>query len=290
MLVTGATSGIGYETAKALAAAGAHVLVHGRTLGKAEGTVVRLQRELEAPQVSPVVADLESHADIAHMIDQVKETTSRLDVLLNNAGLYAPHRHETADGIERTFAVNHLAYAQLADGLLPLLRDTAARGKIVQVASEAHRRARLDMDDLEMQHRRYSGWIQYCNTKLLNILHTRTLAERVAGTGVTANCLHPGFVATALAREGGFLDLLFKLAGKGPLKGARTSVALATGPLGVDANGAYFSHGREAPTTAEAQDPVRADRLEQVTAAYLRARAEASPDGKLETEGLLVHV
>src|SRR5580704_18122113 len=184
-LVTGATHGIGTETARALAVAGAHVLVHGRDLARARGVAEALRRDSGNPEVHAVQADFARLADIRRLAQELCATLPRLDVLVNNAGMMSATRGRSAEGYDLTFAVNHLAPFLLTNLLLPSLAAAAA-GRIVVVASAAHRRARLDFDDL--MNTRVSGLLPaYARSKLANILFTRALAQRWRGSTVTAN-------------------------------------------------------------------------------------------------------
>jgi len=188
----------------------------------------------------------------------------RIDVLINNAGAMFQRREVTSDGLERTFALNHMAYFVMTEQLRERLAASAP-ARIVSVASRAHDGATLDLDDLNME-RRYSGWLAYRRSKLANILWTRELARRIAGTGVTANALHPGFVATGFGdNNGGWLRLMFgmakRVAALRPEQGAETVVFLASAPGLEGTSGGYFANSAPATPSAAARDDGAARRL-----------------------------
>jgi NAD(P)-dependent dehydrogenase (short-subunit alcohol dehydrogenase family) len=202
-MVTGATAGIGLVAASELARRGARVIGVGRSQERC-GEAARLIRDqTNGASVEYLVADLSSQSEIHRLAHGVKASTSRLDVLLNNAGGIYLQRQETADGIERTFALNHLAYFLLTNLLLDLIKaSTPAR--IINVSSAAHKGGKINFDDLQGK-TRYSGWRAYQQSKLANILFTQELARQLSGTGVTANALHPGFVNTKIFRADGLI-------------------------------------------------------------------------------------
>jgi len=260
-LVTGATRGIGLVTARALAAAGATVLVHGRD-GELGASVAEAIRGASGNRAVRFVRADFKHLDEVRDLAQELARLPRLDVLINNAGLMDPARTCTAEGYDSTFAVNHLAPFLLTNLLLEkLLRSAPAR--VIVVASEAHRRARLDFSDL-MNAR--VGFLQaYERSKLANLLFTRALARRLKGTGVTANALHPGFVASELFRGSPpLLKWLLTLARpfmRSPKAGAGTSVYLATSPEVEGESGGYYRDCRRAEPSAAAQSDEVAARL-----------------------------
>jgi len=256
MLVTGATDGIGRATAAALAETGAHVLVHGRRPERVERVVAELTAQSRG-RASGVVADLASLDAVRDLAHGIRQKTDRLDVLIHNAGVFMSRRLLTIDGYETTFAVNPLAPFLLTQELLPLLLASAP-ARIVLVASVAHTQARLDLDDLQGEHR-FDGYEAYARSKLCNVLFTRALARRLAGRGVTANALHPGVVTTKLLREG------FGATGIPVEDGAAGTVRLATDPALGQTTGRYFSRLREAEPSEAAQDDVLAERLWEVS-------------------------
>jgi NAD(P)-dependent dehydrogenase (short-subunit alcohol dehydrogenase family) len=210
-----------------------------------------------------IIGDLSSRESIRQMAADFEGRFDRLDVLINNAGAWHPDRTLTIDGIEATFATNHLAYFLLTGLLTPLLKRSAP-SRIVNVASEAHRWARLDFDDLQGD-KSYGGWSAYSKSKLANILFTYELARRLDGTGVTANCLHPGTVRTELFRNlSGITGAAIKLATvffRSPKKGAETTVYLASSPEVQGVSGKYFADCKEARSNEASYDEEAALRL-----------------------------
>ena len=267
ILVTGATSGIGFEAAKALAGMGHRVLLHSRTEAKGQEAHQRITRAAPDCEVSVVTADLASLSDVRKLADHVATRHDRLDVLLNNAGSAWFSRTVTPDGYEATFAVNHLAPFLLTNLLLEKLRASAP-ARIVTVASAAHRRAPLDFDDL-MNSKDCQVMRAYGRSKLANILFTRHLARRLAGTGVTANALHPGVVRTQIAQRNLFAKVIGQLImwaiAVPASKGAQTSVYLATSPEVEGKSGGYYQDQRPTTPTAAALDEAAAERLWQVS-------------------------
>jgi retinol dehydrogenase 12 len=266
-LVTGATHGIGLETARALARAGATVLVHGRDLTRARATAEMLGRETGAGEVRPVQADFARLDDVRRLAAELNAQLPRLDVLVNNAGMMSATRAVSADGYELTFAVNHLAPFLLTQLLLGKLRHSAP-ARIVVVASTAHRGVRLDFDDL--MNERVSGLLPaYARSKLANILFTRALARRLAGSAVTANALHPGFVGSHIFHRERALSLLMGSVGRlftlTPVQGARTSIFLAMAPEVEGASGGYYERCRLRAPSPAAQNEADAERLWQAS-------------------------
>jgi NAD(P)-dependent dehydrogenase (short-subunit alcohol dehydrogenase family) len=241
-LITGATFGIGKATARGIARCGARVVIVGRDAERTPATVAWLRRESGNEQVEYLLADLFAQADLRRLAQEFAARHTRLDVLVNNAGGFFSERATTADGFERTWALNHLAYFRLTLALLPLLKASAP-ARIVNVASNVHARGRIDFDDLGGA-RRYDGVRAYCQSKLANVLFTYALARRLAGTGVTANCLHPGMVATGLSRNMRGIPRLFMNAVSAfiltPEQGASTSIHVATSPDVAGVSGKYF--------------------------------------------------
>jgi NAD(P)-dependent dehydrogenase (short-subunit alcohol dehydrogenase family) len=268
-LVTGATNGIGFATARSLASEGATVLVHGRDAARGQRAVDDIVRVTDNPQVSFVQADFAALADVRRLADELNANLPRLDVLINNAGLLSSGRTLTSDGYETTFAVNHLAPFLLTNLLLEKLKKSAP-ARIVVVASRAHRRASLDFDDL-MSDRSLKFMQVYGRSKLANILFTRALAKRLDGTGVTVNALHPGVVSTGLFQGSstivralaGTIGRLFMIS---PQEGAKTSVYLASSAEVAGTSGGYYSDCRPAQPTAEAMSDADAERLWSISA------------------------
>ncbi|HZB91637.1 MAG TPA: SDR family oxidoreductase [Stellaceae bacterium] len=263
-VITGATSGIGLVAAQRLAAQGARLILIGRDKARGERALARIRQLVPGAELGVRYADLSLLAEMKRLAAEIAAAEPRLDVLINNAGAMFTRRSVTADGLERTFALNHMAYFVLSNGLRASLA-AAAPARIVNVASAAHRRNVLDFGDLQSA-RNYDGFRTYGRSKLANILFTRELARRVEGAGVTANCLHPGFVATrfgdnntGLFRLGlGFAKSFFALT---PEQGAETMVYLAAAPEIAAASGEYFDKCRVATPSAAAQDDAAARRL-----------------------------
>ncbi|GAC1539469.1 MAG: SDR family oxidoreductase [Myxococcales bacterium] len=264
-LITGATQGIGKETAFALARKGARVGIVGRDRLRTEAVADAIRAQADGALVDIFVADLSLLRATRRLAEEVKQRYPRLEVLVNNAGAVFGKREVTAEGLERTFALNHLSYFVLTQALLPLL-EPSAPARVVSVASDAHRGGRLDFDDLQAQ-RAYSSIRAYSTSKLANILFTRELSRRLAerGARVTANCLHPGVIASGFGRNnGGVLGLLVRAAAPfltTPEKGAQTSIHLAASPDVADVTGQYFKDRRVTRPSREAQDDGAARRL-----------------------------
>ncbi len=266
-LVTGATAGIGQVTARALARIGYHVVVVGRSSERCAETLAEIRAQSPAGSAESLVADLSSLADLRRLADQVLERFPRLDVLVNNAGGIFLSRLESADGIEMTLALNHLSYFVLTNLLLNLLKASKP-ARIVNVASDAHKGVSINFDDIQGK-QRYGGWRAYQQSKLANILFTSELARRLEGSGVTANCLHPGFVRTTIFREGGVLGWLLRRAADliaiTPDEGARTSIYLASSAEVDGISGRYFVKEKPAVSSPQSQDAAAALRLWQVS-------------------------
>jgi retinol dehydrogenase 12 len=263
-LVTGATSGIGKETALRLAMLGATVIIVARDTARGEAAGAEISARVPLAQVEVMTADLSSLAQVRRLAGEVLARRDRLDVLVNNAGVISTRRQLTADGLETTFATNHLGPFLLTSLLRGLLERTAP-ARVVTVSSAAHKQVRaIPWDDLPYG-ARSAGAQAYPVSKLLNILFTTELARRLAGTGVTANCLHPGFVRTALGRDvtgalGAVLPLVLRFQ-PGPATGARTPVYLASSPEVASMTGGYFVNCKPAEPSALAKDTRAAARL-----------------------------
>jgi len=246
VLVTGATDGIGWETARALASQGHRVVVHGRTPAKADEAARRLLRDLPTADLATAAADLSRPGEVRALAAALRAAHPRLDVLLHNAGVFAATRQVTPEGLELTFAVNHLAPFLLTHLLLDRVKE--ARGRVVVVASGVHGNAALDLEDLQGE-RRWDGYGAYARSKLCNVLFAAELAERLRGSGATANSLHPGVVGTKLLRAG--------FAMEGPdtaVQGAVTSVWLATSPEAEGVSGRYFVRKKAVPASRLARN------------------------------------
>lgn len=265
VLITGATNGIGLEAAKALAAQGATIIGVGRNPQKCTDAARLITSVTGNRQVEFLVADLSRQAEVRRVAAEFKRKYDRLDVLLNNAGAYFAHRQTNADGQEMTWALNHLNYFVLTNELLDVLKASAP-ARIVNVSSDAHRVARgINFDDPEFKHG-YSGWGAYSHSKLANVMFTYELARQLAGTNVTANVLHPGFVATGFGHNNGGvlrsgMSLLQKIVAKRPEQGAATSVYLASSPEVEGVSGRYFADCKAVKSNAASYDVAAQQRL-----------------------------
>ena len=267
VLVTGGTGGIGGATAAGLAALGARVGVVGRDRGRAEAAAGHIRAA--GGQADVFVADASAQREVRGLADEVLAAYPRLDVLVNNVGGYWAHRHATEDGLERTFAVNHLAPFLLTNLLLDRLRESVP-ARVVTVSSGAQAMGRIDFDDLQGE-RGYSGQRAYNQSKLANVMFTYELARRLEGTGVTANVLHPGVVRTAIGREDskGWMRLMLPVLRpfmRSPEKGARTSIHLASSPELEGVTGQYFANEQPKRSSKASYDTEAAARLWRVSA------------------------
>jgi len=268
VLVTGGTGGIGKATAIGLARLGARVGITGRNLNRTQQAATDISRESGNPAVDAFAADLSCQAEVRRLAVDVLGAYPRLDVLVNNVGGFWAHRHVTADGLERTFALNHLAPFLLTTLLLDRLKSSAP-ARVVTVASNAQAMGRVSFDDLQGE-KEYSGSRAYNQSKLANVMFTYELARRLAGTGVTANALHPGVVRTGFGAEDPsvltraampFLRFL-----KTPTQGAVTSIYLASSAEVDGISGRYFANRAPRTTNKLSYDAVAANRLWKVSA------------------------
>jgi NAD(P)-dependent dehydrogenase (short-subunit alcohol dehydrogenase family) len=258
-VVTGANSGIGKETALGLAQMDAHVVMVCRNAEKGKAALEDVRRESGNSQVDLLIADMSSQASVRALAKQIIAKYPRLDVLINNAGGAARERKLSADGIEMTLAANHLGPALLTLLVLDLLRASTP-SRIINVSSEAQRRARPDMNDLQFERRKFNTFAAYGQSKLLMNAFTFELARRLEGTGVTANCLHPGVVATNIwGADPPFIFKMiiavvkpFMLSSK---QGAEVSVYLATSPDVAQTSGQYFVKSKPAQSSPLSRDP-----------------------------------
>jgi NAD(P)-dependent dehydrogenase (short-subunit alcohol dehydrogenase family) len=267
-LVTGATSGIGRETAIGLAERGAKVIVAGRDHARGRETVAEIAQRTGRRDAEHVVADLSSQAEVRRLAAELRAKHERLHVLVNNAGVITPKRATTVDGIETQLAVNHLAPFLLTHLLLDVLKASAP-ARIVNVSSQVERLGVVDFDDLGRERRPYERLDAYNQSKLANVLFTTELARRLTGTNVTANCLHPGVIGTNLlvAYEGRSAPLRFltRRGRPGPKEGAATSLFVATSPTLEGVSGKYFRESAESRPSPRAQDAAVAARLWEVS-------------------------
>jgi NAD(P)-dependent dehydrogenase (short-subunit alcohol dehydrogenase family) len=263
ILISGATNGIGLAAAEALAATGANVAIVGRSETSARVAAARISAAAKGATIATFVADLSSQAAVRALAAEVLARCPKLDVLVNNAGAIYGTRQVGKDGIELTWAVNHLAPFLLTSLLIERLKASAP-ARIITTASNAHRGAQIPFDDLNAE-KSYRSLGRYGETKLANILFTVELARRLEGTGITANCYHPGLVATGINRNNGLLmDLgmtALRLVARSPQTGADTLVWLATSSDVADVSGEYFFDRQQRQPSREAQDTQTAHRL-----------------------------
>ena len=263
VLVTGATAGIGLVTARELARKGAHVTIVGRSPEKCALVAEQIKIATDNPNVETIVADLSSREGVHRTAYEFKKRHTRLDVLVNNAGGVFMSRELSKDGIEMTFALNHLNYFLLTHLLLDVLKSSAP-ARVVNVSSDAHRGGKVNFDDIQYK-KGYSGFAVYSQSKLCNILFTYELARRLEGTGVTVNALHPGFVSSEFGKNNGFMmRLILKIltpVAKNANDGASTSIYLASSREVDGVSGKYFVDAREVPSDPATYDIGVAEKL-----------------------------
>ena len=264
VVITGGTSGIGEVAAEKLAHLGARIVLVARDRLHGEPVLTRIGEANSHVQHAVHYADLSRLAEMKRVAAEIAASEPAIDVLINNAGAVFARRQESADGLEMTFALNHMAYFVVTNGLLERLKATPG-ARVISTSSDAHKTGRLDFDDLQSR-RNYVGFRVYGTSKLCNILFTRALARRLEGTGVTANCLHPGFVDTRFAdnNEGmlGFaVGVLKKIAAITPEAGATTIVYLASSDEVAGKSGGYYYKCAPATPTAAARNDANAERL-----------------------------
>lgn len=272
VLVTGATSGIGLEACVQLASMGADLVMVARDRAKGEAATADVEKRARARRPSLMLCDFASQKSIRALVDELRKSRSRLHILVNNAGSVTANRELTEDGIERTFAVNHLGYFLLTNLLLDVLKKSAP-ARVVNVASINHLVATMDFDDLGFE-KGYFITNAYNRSKLGNVLFTRELARRLQGTGVTVNCLHPGAVSTNIWSHAAwwarpFLSIakLFMVA---PKRGGDAIVFLATSPEVEGMTGGYYERNRLALPSRLARDDALAAKLWDVSAKMVK--------------------
>jgi retinol dehydrogenase-12 len=250
-LVTGSTDGIGRATARALAAAGMKVIVHGRNKPKVDATLAELSSELPGAELEGISFDLGSQAAVRKGASQILERIPQLHVLVNNAGIFASER-TLAEGVELTFAVNYLAPFLLTELLAPRLEASAehARSRVINVSSIAHTRGRIHFDDLSLE-KAWTGYAAYAQSKLAQVMHAISLADQ--REELVSYALHPGVISTKLLRQG-----FGPIAGAGIESGAKTSVRLASAESVDEPSGTYFSEGvATQPASGASDEPTR---------------------------------
>lgn len=288
-MITGGNSGIGKHTAVGLMKQGYRVAITSRDPQRGSAAKAEIERLAGSGEVDCLRLDLSSFASIHNCAEEILERYDWLDILVNNAGLILSDRRETAEGFETTFGVNHLGHFLLTSLLVNRLASSSP-ARIVNVSSEAHRGARrgLDFDDLQMT-KSYSGFGAYCASKLANIYFTRELARRYGERGIHAFAVHPGAVRSGFGRDGdigGFTNILFALARPfmiNEIKGARTSLHVATAPLSELESGGYYAKSRPGKTTDVAKDDDAARRLWEVSERLIES-AEADRDTRVDDD------
>jgi len=270
VVVTGGTSGIGEVAALRLAEKGARIVLIARDQARAAATLAKLKNANPTAAHAAHYGDLSALAEMKRVAGEVAASEPRIDVLVNNAGAVFLARKTSVDGLEMTFATNHMAYFVVTNILLDRLKATPG-ARIVSTASDAHRSGRLDFDDLQSE-KSYGSFRVYGTSKLCNILFTREVARRLDGSGVTANCLHPGFVGTRFGQNNAsniftklLRDAVMSL-GISPEEGAKTIIHLASSPDVATISGEYFYKSKVAEPTAAAQNDANAKRLWDVSA------------------------
>lgn len=263
-LITGANSGIGKETALALARMGANLVMVCRDRERGRLALEETKSKSGNATVELMICDLSSQTQIRKLAQELKQKHDRLDLLINNAGVILTRRRVTEDGIESTFAINHLAYFLLTNLLLDLIKQSAP-ARIVNVSSTVHSSATIDFNDLQAE-RSYGGMRAYGQSKLANVLFTYELARRLEGSNVTVNCLHPGVIATNIFRDiSGLVGTASKLFLKSPKRGAETSIYVATSPEVEGVTSKYFDDKKAVRSSPESYDEAIAQRLWQVS-------------------------
>ncbi len=258
-LVTGSTDGIGRQTARQLAANGLKVLVHGRNKPKVDAAVAELREELPGATFDAVSFDMGTLAGVRRGAEAVLKVAPKLHVLVNNAGIFAGERAVNGDGVEMTFAVNYLGAFLLTELLGPCLTSSVEEGgpasRVINVSSVAHTRGRIHFDDLQLSSS-WTGYAAYAQSKLAQVMHAMTLADRHEPTKLLAYSLHPGVVTTKLLKQG-----FGPVAGIQPEAGANTSVRLAGGVAEDEPSGSYYSDGVATPPAQAARDEAARQRL-----------------------------
>jgi NAD(P)-dependent dehydrogenase (short-subunit alcohol dehydrogenase family) len=264
-IVTGANSGIGKETAKGLARLGATVILVCRNGEHGQQALNEIKKTSGQQNIEMMLCDLSSQKSIRQFANDFKKSHTRLDVLINNAGVLHRYRSETEDRLEATFAVNHLGYFLLTNLLLDLIKQSAP-ARIINVSSGAHKLGAINFDDLQNE-KSYRSFGAYCNSKLANVLFTYELARRLEGARVTANCLHPGAVASNIFHTlPKAIEALIKLVTISPEKGAETSLYLASSAEVEGVTGKYFVKKSATRTSASSYNEDVARRLWDVSA------------------------
>jgi NAD(P)-dependent dehydrogenase (short-subunit alcohol dehydrogenase family) len=264
VLITGATNGIGKIAALELARMGASVAIVARNRSKGQAVLEEIARETNNVQIELFIADLSSMADVRKLAQEFMAKHATLDVLLNNAGAFYSERKLSADGLEMTFALNHMSYFLLTNLLLPVLKATP-NSRVVSVSSAVHTSGKLDFANLQGE-QKFNGWKAYSDSKLENALFTFALARRLAGTGVNANCLHPGFVKTGFGDgNSGIFSVVLGIAKNlfaiSIEAGAQTMIHLASSPDVAGVTGKYFDKSKIVSSSAASLDQALQEQL-----------------------------
>jgi len=266
-IITGANSGIGFETAKELARQGAFIVMLCRNEDKAIAAKKAIQQENPSAGIEIILCDFSIQDEIRKAAADIISKYEKIDVLINNHGSITKKFEETVDGLESTFAVNHIGYFLLTNLLLPTIKNSG-KARIINVASEAHRNGEFDPENLQLNNN-FDSWKAYGNSKLFNILFTLELANRLKDTSVTANCLHPGVVRTNFSGGLSPFAKLFWMLGspfmKSNQEGAETTIYLATSEEVADVNGAYFANSKVKTPRKQALDPEAARELWKIS-------------------------
>jgi NAD(P)-dependent dehydrogenase (short-subunit alcohol dehydrogenase family) len=266
-LITGGNSGIGKATALGLASLNGTVVIVSRDKDKGEAALLEIRTRSGNKNVDAMVADLSSQDSVRELAHDFKVRYKKLHVLINNAGIFLPKRVPTIDGLETTFATNHLGHFLLTNLLLDMLKASAP-SRIINLTSSAHYGTEMNFEDLQGE-KKYSGYHAYSQSKLANVLFTYQLAKQLEGTGITVNCLHPGVVRTGFGRDQrGLMSILVTVARPfmiSPDRAARAAIYLATSPELAGVTGKFFSRGKEQKSSAESYDAASAERLWNVS-------------------------
>jgi NAD(P)-dependent dehydrogenase (short-subunit alcohol dehydrogenase family) len=267
VFITGATSGMGLATARALATYGATIVIHGRDADKAKLTVEEIREETKNPAIYYLIADFEKMDEVRSLASEFRRQFHRLDVLINNAGAVFGKRQESAEGIELSLQVNYLAHFLLTNLLLDMLKASAP-SRVINVTSGHHERGRIDFEDLQMT-RKYSGQKAYASSKLAQVLFTYELAKMLEGSGVTCNASNPGLAKTHLGYDAGLLTSLSKrfvdLFGKNAEKAAENTIFLATALELEKISGKYFEEKQEAESSEMSYNTSAAQKLWEIS-------------------------
>ncbi len=267
-LITGANSGIGKATALGLAKLDATVVIVSRDKDKGEAALLEIRTRSGNKNVDAMVADLSSQDSVRELAHDFKARYKKLHVLINNAGVFLPKRVPTVDGLEATFATNHLGHFLLTNLLLDVLKASAP-SRIINITSSAHRGTEMEFEDLQGE-KKYSGFHAYSQSKLANVLFTYQLARLLEGTGVTVNCLHPGVVRTGFGKDQrGLMSMLISVGSPfmmSPERAARAAIYLATSHELEGVTGKHFSKGREERSSEKSYDMASAERLWKISA------------------------